>query len=115
MLAELLLDAGKADEAARVVADASSNAGESRELAELAGEIYMARGRYTEAFAAFGPRALLTSRGRRLRWRSWWRSGGPLRPRSGRGRVLTGDARTGTAARAPGLAQAGVGEMTGEG
>ncbi len=100
MLAKMLLDEGKADEAVRVVAAASSST-ESGELAELAGEICMAQGRYAEAVAAFGPRASLSSRGRRLRRRSWWRSGEPFRHRSGRGAAPATVALTGTAARPP--------------
>jgi tetratricopeptide (TPR) repeat protein len=83
-LARILLDAGRVDEAAKVVADVARNAGESAELTELTGEIFMAQGRYAEAVAAFGPRVLLSARGRWLRRRSWWRSGGPLRHRSTR-------------------------------
>ena len=93
-LAQILLDDGSLDEAARVVANAASRA-ESGELAELAGEIRMAQGRYAEAVAMFGPRASLSSRGRRLRRRSWWRSGGPFRPRSGRDAAPTSAAGTG--------------------
>jgi tetratricopeptide (TPR) repeat protein len=79
MLARMLLDEGKADEAGSMAVEALSSIGQSSELAELVGEIRIAQGRYAEAYAAFGPRALLSSRGRRLRRRSWWRSGGPLR------------------------------------
>ena len=61
----------------------------------------MAQGRHAEAVAAFGPRVSLSSRGRRLRRRSWWRSGGPLRHRSGRDAVPTSAALAGTAARPP--------------
>jgi tetratricopeptide (TPR) repeat protein len=99
MLARILLDAGKVEEAARVVADVSSTARESAELAELAGEILMAQGKHAQAVEAFGPRASLSPRGRRLRRRSWWRSGGPLRQRSGRETVHTGTTQAGTSTR----------------
>jgi len=112
MLAEMLLDEGKADEAARVVAGAVGSTTESRELAELAGEICMAQGRYAEAVAAFGPRASLSSRGRRLRRRSWWCSGGPLRHRSGRDAMPTSTALAGAAARPPDLPDAALEAIT---
>jgi uncharacterized protein HemY len=98
MLAKILLDGGNADEAARVVADVAGNAGKSAELAELTGEIFMAQGRHAEAVTAFGPRVSLSRRGRRLRRRSWWRSGGPLRHRSARDTVLAGGTLVGTTA-----------------
>ena len=101
LLAIILLDAGKADEATRVVADVAASAEGSAELAELTGEIFMAQGRHAEAVAAFGSRVSLSPRGRRLRRRSWWRSGGPLRRRSDRDTVRTGAALVGTAPRLP--------------
>jgi len=103
MLAMMMLDEGKADEAARVVAGVASSSTESGELAELAGEIRMAQGRYAEAVAAFGLPSSLSSRGRRLRRRSWWHSGGPLRRRSGQDAASTFVAPAGMAARSPDL------------
>lgn len=100
MLATMLLDEGKAEEAVEVVSGALSGATDRGELTEVFGEILMAQGRYAEAVVAFGPRNSLSSRGRRLRRRSWWRSGGPLRRRSGRDAVPTCAAATGGAARA---------------
>ncbi len=101
ILARTLLDAGKAAEAARVVPDAASKTDASGDLAELAGEICMTQGRHADAVAAFGPRGSLSTRGRRLRRRSWWRSGGPLRYRFGRGASPTRAAFAGTAERPP--------------
>lgn len=95
-LARTLVVAGQAAEAAVVVAAAlaageagsapgdgtSGDAGSGNAaLAELAGEICRAQGRHAAAVAAFGPRSALSKRHRRLRRRSWWRSGGPLRRR----------------------------------
>jgi tetratricopeptide (TPR) repeat protein len=77
MLAWMLLLAGKADEAARMVEEA----GDSGELAELAGRICVVRGRHAEAVAVFGSPAALSAGGRKLRRRAWWRSGGPFRRR----------------------------------
>lgn len=85
MLATALLNAGKADEATAVLSDAVSRTGtaDRRELAEFSGVILRALGRHAEAVAVFGPPATLSRYGRRLRRRSWWRSGGPLHRRSG--------------------------------
>lgn len=76
LLAETLLAEGNADEAAKVIAAVPHADGD---LAELAGEICRAQGRHTQAVAAFGPPAALSQHGRKLRRRSWWRSGGPFR------------------------------------
>lgn len=102
MLARLLLDSGETSEAFRVVADAANRIGKGSTayLAELTGEIYRAQGRHAEAVAAFGPRASLSPRGRRLRRGSWWRSGGPLRRHPG-GRAAPPDVVRGGAAVPP--------------
>jgi tetratricopeptide (TPR) repeat protein len=102
MLARLLLDSGETSEAFRVVADAAARIGKvsTTYLAELTGEIYRAQGRHAEAVSAFGPRASLSPRGRRLRRGSWWRSGGPLRRRPG-GRAAPPDVARGGAAVLP--------------
>ena len=75
-LATLLLADGKADMAARAVADLSTT---DRRTSGLVGEICHAQGRHANAVAAFGQRAGLSRTQRRLRMRSWWRSGGPVR------------------------------------
>ena len=79
-LAQVLLDGGNLDEAARVLGDAEASgapgASRSGSFAELAGEIFLRQGRHAEALAAFGSPRLLTSRGRGLRRRAWWRPAG---------------------------------------
>ena len=82
-LAQVLLERGNLDEAARVISDARDGGDPqpdgSGPFAELAGEILLRQGRHAAAVAAFGSTDMLTSRGRRLRRRAWLRSGGPLR------------------------------------
>lgn len=75
LLAETLLGHGRPEEAAAVIRDFSTADTASR---ELAGRICRAQGRHRDAVRAFGPRASLSRQGRRLRRRSWWRSGGPV-------------------------------------
>jgi tetratricopeptide (TPR) repeat protein len=77
-LVQLLLTEGQLDEAARAIAGARPPEG----LRELAGTICRLQGRHADAVEAFGPRTSLSRKGRWLRRRSWWRSGGPLRHRS---------------------------------
>ena len=98
MLAQALLAAGETTEAALVVTNAASRLGRAGagELAELTGEIFRAQGEHAKAVAAFGSRASLSSRGRRLRRRSWWHSGGPLRRRPSRNAVDSQTASVGT-------------------
>jgi Tetratricopeptide repeat len=112
MLARTLLDAGKATDAAKVVADLTNSRHKPAELAELVGEICMVQGRYAEAVAAFGPRVLLSPRGRRLRRRSWWRSGGPLRRPHDPDTPLDSVARGGTVALAPSPPDAAIEAIT---
>ena len=105
-LAEVLLDGGRVDEAARAVADARASgdhqADKAAAFAELAGETLLRQGRHAAAVEAFGPRSVLTPRGRRMRRRAWWRAGGPLRRRRSPGRVArTGASLSGAAANAP--------------
>jgi tetratricopeptide (TPR) repeat protein len=79
-LALILLSVGNGEEAAAVIDELPPQA--RAELGELAGEILRALGRHSEAVEAFGRDASLSRRGRWLRRRSWWRSGGPFsRPR----------------------------------
>lgn len=84
-LARALNDAGKTDEAVRVITDARASAvpgtAEFRESAETSGELLTLMGRHAAAVTAFGPQTALSPYGRRLRRRAWWRSGGPLRQR----------------------------------
>ena len=75
LLSETLLEQGRVAEAATVIRDFTSVDAASR---ELAGRICQAQGRHRDAVRAFGPRSSLSRGGRRLRRRSWWRSGGPV-------------------------------------
>jgi len=75
-LAGVLLAAGRAEEAGGVIAALPLQA--RAELTELAGEVLRVLGRHGEAVEAFGKPASLSRRARRLRRRSWWRSGGPF-------------------------------------
>jgi len=75
LLAETLLEQGRVAEAATVIRDFISVDTTSR---ELAGRICQAQGRHRDAVRVLGPRSSLSREGRRLRRRSWWRSGGPV-------------------------------------
>lgn len=76
----LLLAMGRPDEAAEVITGLT-NWRTDTALRELVGKTYRKQGKHAEAVAAFDPPESLSRNGRKLRRRSWWRSGGPLRHR----------------------------------
>jgi tetratricopeptide (TPR) repeat protein len=77
LLAEILFARGRTEEAAKVIASMPGRA--VGEFGELAGVIWRTLGRHELAVEAFNECSLLSRRGRWLRWRSWWRTGGPFR------------------------------------
>jgi tetratricopeptide (TPR) repeat protein len=75
-LAGLLFVEGRTTEAAATIDGLPEFA--SGQLGELAGRIYRALGQHAKAVHAFSRCESLSRSGRRLRRRSWWRSGGPF-------------------------------------